>query len=115
MAERGLERKMWWKEGKRCGASGTERKFGERERGLKIIFRKFVSMNASFHKTCGNKKKTHCLSYSEVELGHSLGPRQVLVKAVPTQSTHLYLGPPLWSRDAPTFKPLKIINLTHSW
>lgn len=55
MAERGLERKMGWKEGKRCGGSGKEWKFGERERGLKIIFRKFVSMIASFHKTCGNK------------------------------------------------------------
>lgn len=46
---------MGWKEGKRCGTSGKEWKCGERERGLKIIFKKVVSMIASFHKTRGNK------------------------------------------------------------
>lgn len=55
LAVRGLRRKMGWRETKRCGGCGKEWKFEERERGLKVIFRKFVSMIASSHKTCGNK------------------------------------------------------------
>lgn len=52
---RGLRRKMGWREIKRCGGCGKEWKFEERERGLKVIFRKFVSMIVSFYKICGNK------------------------------------------------------------
>ena len=40
------------RERKRCGGCGEKWKFGERKRGLQIIFRKFVGMIASSHKTC---------------------------------------------------------------
>lgn len=40
------------RERKRCGGCGEKWKFGERERGLQIIFSKFVGMIARSHKTC---------------------------------------------------------------
>ena len=40
------------RERKRCGGCGEKWKFEERERGLQMIFRKFVGMIASSHQTC---------------------------------------------------------------
>lgn len=43
------------RERKRCSTCGGEWKSEERARGLQIIFRKFVGMIDSSHKTCGTE------------------------------------------------------------